>query len=1186
MKLYNLIFGTLLFAASATAAPIASDTFYYPHGTVLADGIANGGAGWNAGWDKATGVGLTVSGAQVVQYSNSESTRELANPFALEGGGAYYFAFLARADASGTFAFQMRTSLNQVRWAFTKNADDSFTVQGGLTTATSAPGLFAGGREYLVVSKFNTSGDIAYVKLFDTSDPGDYTTEPTTWDLSASGLTGVTIDWLDLDVNAGTVTLDDVRIATTYAEVIPTLKPYSTFVYEVEQPVTTDTNEWTYTVDEDGDYQIGMAWVETQSGGDVTIEIFKNGLERIMALYAPAGEVTRFETRIENLRQSDEITVRLTPDGSTYRAGYRIAFGTPTFDGLPVFDVAGYGAVGDGVTDDMAAIRAAVTDARHAGGGIVRLDGTKTYRSIGLADQTVESLFDLYGARDIKIEGNGADIVLHPPDKLAWVESSDNIQIDGLTVDYDPKPYYQGTIDAIDVGGLTADITVPARYEEPVVGTNTIPSHAPFFAFTFIPNEPGSRAGWDGKHFYIESTETIGGDPRKIRLHGDADTTMTHPAVALQHALDNSATEIIVPHRDYGHRGGFSLQVGSSSRVTMSNIRFYMMPHLGVLPGKNTGPVAFSNVDLTMSDPATELYWSWRGAYSVTGHNRWGFLIEDGEWHGAAMYDDVLAFFMRRQDVLSINAQTLNLELGEYADLFRVGDWVSIWSEGQTTLRGMSRITDVTKEHGDGTFDITLESLPAGTVTNDCVINEELFNRDTVVRNCINYPEGASPATTRIRTGGHFLDCSFNGLYFKTEYEEVFNPVRCRNLLLENTVIGPSRWDRIRFDAALNPRMVGCTLEDTYVLGDQGAEGIVLDGNTWTNMPGDIIDLDDDSHAWLFGNTTRNGSAAGLSSHVSVDGTSSITYAKPGDYPDPVPAGPSDYSHLLVPEADSYVQDGTPTDNYGTLTALLCKDDVGGTFTRQPYLRFNLSDVRGTVQSAVLRLRVAGTDGSGDTHTTFFVSDDSWGETSITWNNRPVPGTTLTSAAPGGVGDWIEFDVTDQVATESAGDGLFSAAIISDGTVLVEYGSRESGSNAPQLVVQTSWSYGAWSNQYQLVLGPDGDDDLDGISNIDEYARGGNPTNDLDTGYAPEYVFMDLAGTNWFAYVHPERTASDSGLRYTAESTDNLVSNSWVPVAAVDVDVNALEPGLDLVTNRIPTEGKTQQFIRLKVEEK
>lgn len=893
---YNLILNSLLLASSALAAPIASESFYYPHGTVLANGVANGGSGWNGGWQQTAGNGLTVAGAKIVQKSNAESTRVLANPLPLTAG-VYYFSFLARADSTGRFAFQLKNALDQVRWAFTKNSDDSFSIQASLTTAASAPGLFVGDREYLVVSKFNSSGQIAYVKVFDTADPGDYTTEPSTWDLSVSGATGLTMDRIDLDVDAGTVSLDDVRIATTYAEVIPALKPSNTFVFEVDEPLTSATNEWTYTVGEAGDYQIGKAWVETQSGGDVAIEIFKNGLERIKALYAPAGEVTRFEMRLEDLQQDDEITVRLTPDGSTYRAEYQIAFGTPTFDGLPVFDVASYGAVGNGVTDDMAAIHAAVTAARHAGGGIIRLDGTKTYRAIGLTNNTIENLFDLYGAHDIKVEGNGANIILHPPDRLAWVHSSDNVQIDGLTVDYDPIPYYQGTIDAIDVANLTVDITVPERYAVPVVGVNTLPASSPFFAFTFIPNSSGSRAGWAGRHLYIGSTETIGGDPRKIRLRGDA--AVSSVPSALQHALDNGATEIIVPHLNYGHRGQFSLEVSRSSRVTMSNIRFYLMPHLGILPGKNTGPVAFSNVDLTMKDPATELYWSWRGAYSVTGNNRWGFLIEDGEWHGCAMYDDVLAFYTRRHVIMAINAQTLNLDLGTYAQVWRVGDWVSIWTEGQTSLRGMSRVTGVSKILGNGTFNVTLESLPAGTAINDVAINEDLYNRDTLVRNCKNYPEGASPATTRLRTGGHYLNCDFDGLYVKTEFEDEYYGVRARNFVLENSVIRPSRWGRIRFESAINPRIINCTLENTYVMGVRGTEDIILDGNSWTNMTGwwtnlagNIIDLDNGSSAWLFVNTTRHGSAAGLADHVLLDATSSITYAKPLDYPAPVPPGP------------------------------------------------------------------------------------------------------------------------------------------------------------------------------------------------------------------------------------------------------------------------------------------------------
>ena len=240
--------------------------------------------------------------------------------------------------------------------------------------------------------------------------------------------------------------------------------------FAVDQPLTSKDKSWTYAVKESGDYQLGLAWVEVESGDNVAVEIFTNGTKRVKALYAPAGEVTRFEARLENLAVNDTITVKVTSNGGRYRAGYQIAFSTPTFDGLPLFDVATYGAVGDGITDDFAAIHAAVTAAKNAGGRIIQFNGAKTYRSIGLDDGTVETLIDLEETENIKIEGNGARVVLHPPDRFTNIRYAENIQVDGFTIDYDPIPYYQGTITDINMTNLTIDIDVPERYPIPVVG--------------------------------------------------------------------------------------------------------------------------------------------------------------------------------------------------------------------------------------------------------------------------------------------------------------------------------------------------------------------------------------------------------------------------------------------------------------------------------------------------------------------------------------------------------------------------------------------------------------------------------------------------------------------------------------------------------------------------------------------
>lgn len=685
-------------------------------------------------------------------------------------------------------------------------------------------------------------------------------------------------------------------IDTSYADVMPQPSSRARH-YQIEQPVTSEMRSWTYRIPKAGDYQVGMAWVEVVSGDSVRVEVFKNKREVLKAVDAPVGQVTRFEHRIEGLRAGDTVTVRMQPNGGDYRAAYHIALGTPFFDGLPVFNVhaPAFGAVGDGVSDDFLAIEAAVEAAKAAGGGIVEFDGRRTYRAIGSTEDRIESVFQLENTANILIKGNGADLILHPPDRFALVHGSQNIQIDGFQVAYDPIPYYQGTIDAINLSDLTVDITVPRRYPAPKVGKTTHRTLGGFFAFTFIPNERNSRAGWAGEHLHVASTERIDGDPQKIRIHAENGSREgTHDDFyaakskrVLENAKNKGGTEMIVPDLDLGHRGLFSLDVEGSYRVKLSDLRFSTMPHLGIGVNDNVGPITFTNVDLLMDAPRTELFWSWRGGYSIVGHNRWGLLIEDAEWHGNAMYDDILAIYTRRQEIVDVKANEVKLNFGRYyhdcAHLFEVGDWVSVWTKDQSELRGMSRIVEIT-ESADRQPHVRLESLPAGTSQDDVVINEELYNRNTLIRNCKNYPEGASIAGTRLRTGGHFLNCDFDGVYLITEFDEVFKPVRARDLIIENCDLGSNRWNRVRLTGAMNPRIINTKLNGQYIYGNGGAEDVYLDSLHWRNVDGSILKLTDSSNAFIFGDSRVNKLRRGFSRYVDVDPSSEVEFREPDDY--------------------------------------------------------------------------------------------------------------------------------------------------------------------------------------------------------------------------------------------------------------------------------------------------------------
>jgi hypothetical protein len=87
--------------------------------------------------------------------------------------------------------------------------------------------------------------------------------------------------------------------------------------------------------------------------------------------------------------------------------------------------------------------------------------------------------------------------------------------------------------------------------------------------------------------------------------------------------------------------------------------------------------------------------------------------------------------------------------------------------------------------------------------------------------------------------------------------------------------------------------------------------------------------------------------------------------------------------------ADSYVDSLTPLANNGSATTLRVKNGADGQIMNS-YLRFNLTGISGTVQSASLSLVPTITTASK--FTSYGVADNSWGELAINYSNAPPMG--------------------------------------------------------------------------------------------------------------------------------------------------------------------------------------------------
>ena len=170
-----------------------------------------------------------------------------------------------------------------------------------------------------------------------------------------------------------------------------------------------------------------------------------------------------------------------------------------------------------------------------------------------------------------------------------------------------------------------------------------------------------------------------------------------------------------------------------------------------------------------------------------------------------------------------------------------------------------------------------------------------------------------------------------------------------------------------------------------------------------------------------------------------------------------VPPPPSGTVRVL---ADAYVRGGQYANtNFGRSTELVVKYSSDPEFRRETYVTLDISGVQ---NGNTVRLRLYGRlSDTREPSVTVAISpssSNSWGETTLTWNTRPVVGTEEWGRVTvvGTTSRWYEVDLTQQVHIErSLGRGIISFVLRKSTNSLpyVTFGSRES-SNPPGLIVQ------------------------------------------------------------------------------------------------------------------------------------
>ncbi len=150
--------------------------------------------------------------------------------------------------------------------------------------------------------------------------------------------------------------------------------------------------------------------------------------------------------------------------------------------------------------------------------------------------------------------------------------------------------------------------------------------------------------------------------------------------------------------------------------------------------------------------------------------------------------------------------------------------------------------------------------------------------------------------------------------------------------------------------------------------------------------------------------------------------------------------------------------------------------------------------------------------------------------------------------------------------------GVYDGAALAAAGVNSAYYTDLGGTIAVGLSAYEQWSAG-WSDD----IGSETDDfDGDQLSNLAEYALGGDPTRIVDRGEVP--TFQKVADS--MVYIHAQ-LKSDTSLVYYLETTDDLLLNSWTNAGYTVAGTNIMTEGdFNFVTNTIPMV-KDETFVRL-----
>lgn len=267
-------------------------------------------------------------------------------------------------------------------------------------------------------------------------------------------------------------------------------------------------------------------------------------------------------------------------------------------DEMPsVVCVGDYGAAGDGVTDDTEAIRKALAAAIKAKGAVLKFE-PKVYR----LKETKNSWFhfEIHNVRDLTIDGCGALLLSEPMNQMFSVKECRNVKIKNLSIDYDPLPYTQGTIESVDPGAGSLVFKVGEGFPKNILDYYYTKGQGRFHGWSHCivlnPDMKSRNEKTVSDHLYIGDVAKISDDTYNIFVMDSYKDKMgginagDGLVIGLGY-LNYAPADNLETTRPMSFGRQSCIYINRCNKVTVSGVRIYSTPGRWLRITDNLGPV-------------------------------------------------------------------------------------------------------------------------------------------------------------------------------------------------------------------------------------------------------------------------------------------------------------------------------------------------------------------------------------------------------------------------------------------------------------------------------------------------------------------------------------------------------------------------------------------------------------------